>query len=86
MSPPTKEVERLVLQGKIRHGNNPVMRWMMDNVMIVTDAAGNIKPDKKKSRQKIDGVIASIMATDRAVRHSVEANKSIYESRGLVML
>ena len=86
MSPPTKEVERLVLQGKIRHGNNPVMRWMMDNVMIVTDAAGNIKPDKKKSRQKIDGVVAAVMATDRAVRHSVEANKSIYESRGLVML
>jgi phage terminase large subunit-like protein len=86
MSPPTKEVERLVLQGKIRHGNNPVMRWMMDNVMIVTDAAGNIKIDKKKSRQKVDGVIAGVMATDRAVRHSVEANKSIYESRGLVML
>lgn len=86
MSPPTKEVERLVRQGRVRHGNHPVMRWMADNVMVTTDAAGNIKPDKSKSRQKIDGIVAAIMATDRAVRHSVEQKESVYESRGLVVL
>jgi len=86
MSPPTKEVERLILQGRVRHGNHPVMRWMADNVMVTTDPAGNIKPDKKKSRQKIDGVVAAIMATDRAIRNSVGRKDSVYERRGLVVL
>ncbi len=86
MSPPTKEVERLVRQGRIRHGNHPVLRWMADNVMVTTDAAGNIKPDKQKSRQKIDGIVAGIMATDRAIRHSVEQRESVYEKRGLVIV
>ncbi len=86
MSPPTKEVERLIMQHRVRHGNHPVMRWMADNVMVTTDPAGNIKPDKKKSRQKIDGVIAAIMATDRAVRNSVGRKDSVYERRGLVVL
>lgn len=86
MSPPTKEVERLIRQGRVRHGGHPVMRWMADNVMVTTDAAGNIKPDKQKSRQKIDGVVAAIMATDRAVRNSVGRKDSVYERRGLVVL
>ena len=86
MSPPTKEVERLVRQERLRHNNHPVMRWMADNVMVTTDAAGNIKPDKQKSRQKIDGIVAGIMATDRAIRHSVERPGSVYETRGLVIL
>lgn len=86
MSPPTKEVERLVLNGRLRHGGHPVMRWMADNVMTTTDAAGNIKPDKAKSRQKIDGIVAGIMATDRALRHATEPPKSVYETRGLEVL
>ena len=86
MSPPTKEVERLVLNGRLRHGGHPVMRWMADNVMTTTDAAGNIKPDKSKSRQKIDGIVAGIMATDRALRHATEPPQSVYESRGLEVL
>jgi len=86
MSPPTKEIERLVLNRRLRHGGHPVLRWMADNVMTTQDAAGNIKPDKAKSRQKIDGIVAGIMATDRGLRHATEQVASVYESRGLEVL
>jgi len=68
MSPPSKELERLVLDGKFRHGGNPVTRWMSDNVVVRTDPAGNLKPDKEKSGDKIDGIVAACMALDRATR------------------
>jgi len=71
MSPPMKELERLVLSGKIRHGNNPVLTWMADNVVARMDPAGNIKPDKEKSKEKIDGISALIMAIDLALRNEV---------------
>lgn len=86
MSPPTKEVERLIYGKRLRHGNQPVMRWMADNVMVTTDAAGNIKPDKAKSRQKIDGIVAGIMATDRAIRNSQKPKGSVYETRDLEVI
>lgn len=70
MSPPMKELERLVLAGKICHGNNPVLTWMMDNLIARMDPAGNIKPDKEKSKEKIDGVVALIMALDLALRNT----------------
>lgn len=72
MSPPTKEFERLVLTDQYRHGGNPVMRWMVDNVVTRTDPAGNVKVDKGRSTEKIDGVVAAIMALDRATRHEVK--------------
>ena len=65
MSPPTKELMKLVLEEKIAHGGHPVLRWMMDNIFIRTDPAGNIKVDKEKSTEKIDGAIATIMGLDR---------------------
>jgi phage terminase large subunit-like protein len=68
MSPPAKELERLVLEGKLHHGGNPVTRWMADNVVVRSDPAGNIKPDKEKSHEKIDGIVAACMALDRATR------------------
>ena len=68
MSPPSKEFERLVLDGKVVHGNNPVMRWMMNNVTIYSDPSGNIRPSKQHSGDKIDGVVAAIMALDRAIK------------------
>lgn len=71
MSGPMKELERLVLAGKIRHGNNPVLTWMADNLVAHMDAAGNIKPDKEKSREKIDGLVALIMALDLSMRTDV---------------
>ena len=81
---PTKEFMRLILAKRLKHGGNPVLRWMADNVVVVTDPAGNIKPAKEKSREKIDGITATIMALDRAVRH--QDTRSIYETRGIRML
>jgi len=83
MSAPTKAFEGLVRSGHYRHGGNPVMRWMIDNVRLRTDPAGNIKADKGKSAEKIDGVIAAIMALDRALRAGPPI-RSVYEERGLI--
>ena len=69
LSPPSKELMRLVLDERFRHGGNPVLRWMFDNVHVETDAAANIRPSKKKSREKIDGAVAAIMALDRAIHN-----------------
>jgi len=82
MSAPTKELLRLVLDGKLAHGGNPVLRWMADNMVVSMDAAGNVKPNKEKSREKIDGMVSLIMALDRAVRHE-EKPRSRYEDHGL---
>jgi len=69
MSPPTKELMKLTLEKRIAHGGHPVLSWMMDNIHVRTDPAGNIKPDKEKSTEKIDGAVAMIMALDRAIRN-----------------
>lgn len=60
-------------------------RWMqmMDNIFIRTDPAGNIKPDKEKSTEKIDGAVATIMALDRAIRHGCSSG-SVYDERGIL--
>lgn len=81
MSAPMKELERLVLERKLGHGGNPVLAWMADNVSPAMDAAGNIKPDKARSRERIDGIVALIMALDRALRHALRG--TVYQSRGL---
>lgn len=70
MSPATKELERMILSGKIQHNGHPVLRWNVDNVYVDTDPAGNIKMDKKKSTEKIDGAVALAMGLDRAIRAS----------------
>jgi len=87
MSPPTKELMKLTLEEKIAHGGHPVLRWMMDNIFIRTDPAGNIKPDKEKSTERIDGAVAAIMALDRALRcGSGDGGASVYDERGLLVL
>lgn len=86
MSPPTKELMKLTLEEKLAHGGHPVLRWMMDNIFIRTDPAGNIKPDKEKSTEKIDGAVATIMALDRAIRCGNDAATSVYDSRGLLFI
>lgn len=85
MSPGMKELYKLLLEGRIIHGGNPVLRWMAGNVVAEVDAAENIKPSKKKSTEKIDGIVAMIMALDRCIRH--EQQGSIYDdpSRGLLV-
>jgi len=67
MSSPTKELLNLALSKRLSHGGNPVLRWMADNAVVITDPAGNIKPDKGKSVEKIDGIVATIMGLDRAM-------------------
>ena len=85
MSPPTKELMKLTLEKKIAHGGHPVMRWMADNIFIRTDPAGNIKADKEKSTERIDGVIALIMALDRAIRCGNDTSASVYDERGILV-
>ena len=86
MSPPTKELMKLVLEQKIAHGGHPVLRWNMDNIYIRTDPAGNIKADKEKSTEKIDGAVATIMALDRAIRCGNDHGASVYDERGLLFV
>ena len=86
MSPPTKELMKLTLEQKIAHGEHPVLRWNMDNIFIRTDPAGNIKADKEKSTEKIDGAVATIMALDRAIRCGNDTSESVYDSRGILFL
>lgn len=86
MSPPTKELMKLTLEKKLAHGGHPVLRWNMDNIFIRTDPAGNIKADKAKSTEKIDGAIACIMALDRAIRCGNDVSESVYDSRGLLFI
>ena len=86
MSPPTKELMKLTLEKKLAHGGHPVLRWNMDNIFIRTDPAGNIKADKAKSTEKIDGAIAMIMALDRAIRCGNDVSESVYDSRGLLFI
>lgn len=84
MSPPTKELLRLVLEHKLHHGGNPVLRWNAENTAAKLDEAGNVKPDKAKSSARIDGVVATVMAVDGLMRRGPSSmKKSVYESRGL---
>ena len=80
MSPPTKELETMVLSQRLHHDGHPVLRWNIDNLVVKTNATGDIKPDKEKATQKIDGCVAMIMAIDRMVRNRDFV--SVYETRG----
>lgn len=84
MSPPSKELMKLTLEQKLAHGGHPVLRWMMDNIFVRTDPAGNIKPDKEKSAEKIDGAVATVMALDRAIRNGSNSG-SVYDGRGILV-
>ncbi len=86
MSAPTKEFEKLVLTGKIEHFGNPVLRWMLASTLVKTDPAGNIKPDKEKSTQKIDGIVAAIMALGEWMTAHANDESNPYENRGLLTL
>lgn len=98
MSAPTKDLQRLVRIGAhldddglpvkpmVRHGGNPLMRWMVDNLAVVMDPAGNVKPDKANSGDKIDGVVALIMALSRALAAKETEFRSAYEDSSFAML
>jgi phage terminase large subunit-like protein len=84
MGAPTSHFERMVLGGLIEHDGNPVMRWMMGNIEIKRDPAGNIKIDKDKSSEKVDGPVATVMAIGEWVTNKDE--NSAYEDRGILFL
>lgn len=85
MSPPTKELMRLVLGKQIAHGGHPVLRWNMDNAFVRTDPAENIKIDKERSTEKVDGAVALVMALDRALKNQ-NSGGSIYDERDLLCM
>ena len=84
LSAPTKTYEREIIAKNVIHNNNKCMTWCMSNVAIQEDAAGNIKPAKNKSKEKIDPVVATICAF--AEMMTTEAGDSIYDTRGLLIL
>lgn len=91
MSAPTKDLQRLIKVGAqvdeagapvkplVRHGGNPLLRWMVDNFAVAMDPAGNVKPDKANAGDKIDGVVALIMALSRAVAAREAVATSAYD-------
>lgn len=83
LSAPTKSMEKAVLSRTLRHDGHPVLRWNVGNVSVESDPAGNLKPSKKVSTERIDGVVALIMAIDRMDRNSA-SGASVYEARGVL--
>ena len=83
MSAPSKEFEKMVASGMLEHFNNPVARWMLKNVMLIIDTNENIKPDKKRSREKIDGIIAAITAIGMYMSLSADGGNEIYRDHSL---
>ena len=81
MSAPSKELTRLLLDGHLEHGGNPVLRWMADNTVVIFDENENIRPSKKRSTQRIDGIVALIMAIDRAQRRVGRGSYDRHEVR-----
>jgi phage terminase large subunit-like protein len=75
---PMKAFERRLLEEKIHHGNNPVLNFCADNLTVSMDAAGNLKPDKEKSAEKIDGISALVMGFDLVERNK-EAERGAYD-------
>jgi phage terminase large subunit-like protein len=82
LAPAWRELEKLILEHRIRHGGHPILRWMAGNVEVETDASGNQRPSKARSRERIDGIVALDMALGRAMAHLDEL-PSVYNERGM---
>lgn len=78
MNGPAKQLEELVARKALRHGGNPVLRWQADNVVVRIDGDGRIKPDRRRSVEKIDGIVALVMALGAATRQRPAAKPSLY--------
>ena len=74
---PCEEFERMILSGEIEHDGNPVFIWMLGNMVKKTDENGNIKPDRKRSGDKIDGGVAAIMSLGEYILPKTEVGKTI---------
>lgn len=86
MNPAAKALERYVAGTKLAHGNHSVLSWMARNAVVRRDPAGNIKPDKEKAQDKIDGIVALCMALGRLELHDKPTGPSVYEERGIISL
>jgi phage terminase large subunit-like protein len=86
MTEPTKELMNDILERNISHNGNDVLTWNLESLIVKTDPTGNVKPDKEKSTQRIDGAVALIMALDRALKRSEEPDGGIYMRRGLIVM
>ena len=84
LSAPTKELEKLVLGKQLNHGGNKVLRWMASNVAIKNDPAGNIKFDKSKATEKIDGMVSLVMALGSYMND--DSDDSAYDDRGIYFI
>lgn len=85
LSNPSKELERMLLDGDFVHGGHPVLRWCAQNVAVERDPAGNIKPSKAKSTERIDGIAALVTALAPALSQE-SSGPSVYETRGVLMV
>jgi phage terminase large subunit-like protein len=85
MNPAMKALEVAIQQGQFNHGGHPVLGWNADNLVARQDPAGNLKPDKAESTEKIDGMVALLMAWYRA-QLGQGARDSVYNERGLLTL
>ena len=83
MANPMAEFSSRIREGRIRHGAQPVLRWMAGNMVALTDINGNQRPDRKRAVDKIDGIVAALMALDRALRHQTA---SAYDDHDLVVV
>jgi phage terminase large subunit-like protein len=89
LSEATKELQNAAMQGNLRHGGHPVLRWMADCMTVRQDVNGNVrpvKPDRQKNSKRIDGIVASVMAMSRAMSRGGEKKRSVYEVRDVQYL
>lgn len=84
LSPPTNEVERQLIENEITHPKNPILTWNAQNTVVVTDAAGNRKPDKALSSKRIDGIVAVIMGEFDIIKNIPMVSK--YETQNMVVV
>lgn len=85
MGPATAAFETRLLNGQIQHSGNPLLAWALDNVALERDAAGNAKPSKRRSHDRIDPIVAAIMAVGLAAQEP-EPETSVYDTRGILVL
>lgn len=83
MSNPMADLGARITESRLRHGAQPVLRWMAGNMVALSDANGNQRPDRKRAVDKIDGIVAALMALDRAMRHTMA---SAYEDNDLMVV
>jgi len=82
LSEPTKKLLKLVKTHQFIHGNNPVLTWAAGNLIVKTDTNENVRPDKSKSSEKIDPIVATVIAMNRAITQAAP-EESRYETEGV---